>query len=102
MSKVKRKKRYPLEFKKNAVKLSNRPGVSVADTAKELSISYPTLNNWRNLFNSESSSDSTEISESTSAKMQHLKNENKRLQMEVEILKKATGDSNSQCNTFIK
>lgn len=86
MSKRERR-RHSDEFKREAVKLVTDQGVSVAQAARDLDVNENLLRTWKRKFR-EASEDS--LSEDERMELARLREENRRLRMEREILKKAT------------
>ena len=91
-----RKKRqaYTEEFRREAVKRSEREGYTTARVAKELGVSAQQIYNWRRQFNRLSdkqfnSLQGVDYSKPESEEMRKLRRENKRLQEELAFLKKA-------------
>ena len=88
---VERKRRkYSTEFKEGAVKLVSQEGYSISEAARNLGIHPNLLGRWKR--DSKEMEDSASASGSRAAlemEVRRLKQENKRLQMEREILKKA-------------
>lgn len=85
---------YTEEFRKEAVKRSEQPGVTQAQVAKELGVSAQQIANWKRQFNRLSdkqfnSVDGVNYSKNESEELRKLRRENKRLQEEMEFLKKA-------------
>ena len=85
---------YTEEFRKEAVKRSDQPGVTQAQVAKELGVSAQQIANWKRQFNRLSdkqfnSVDGVDYSKKESEELRKLRRENKRLQEEMEFLKKA-------------
>ncbi|BFM10977.1 hypothetical protein R50072_37070 [Simiduia litorea] len=85
---------YTEEFRKEAVKRSEQPGVTQAQVAKELGVSAQQIANWKRQFNRLSdkqfnSVDGVDYSKNESEELRKLRRENKRLQEEMEFLKKA-------------
>jgi transposase len=80
---------YSREFKVSAVKLVNQQGYTVVEAAKSLGVDTTSMRNWLKKFGPEvgvsASGDSA-----LRAELRRLREENKRLLMEREILKKAT------------
>ena len=74
------RKRYSREFKVSAVKLVTEQGYTVAEAAKSLGVDRTSIRSWLNKF----------ASDAGAAELRRLREENKRLLMEREILKKAT------------
>jgi transposase len=84
-----KKRRYTEEFKREAVKLVTEQGYSLAEAARSLGIHTNLIRQWRRKFVQENSG--TEImSESERDELKRLREENRRLRMERDILKKAT------------
>lgn len=86
---VKPRNSYSLEFKKNAVKLSMKKGVSVKDVAEELGVSPQYLSKWRADYRKSQSSENIEERVDAIAESNLLRDEVKRLKTELEIVKKA-------------
>jgi transposase-like protein len=79
---------HPPEFRRRAVDLARQPGASVAKVAKELGISESGLRRWM-------AQDDIDVGrkEGLSTKereeLTQLRRDNRRLEMEIEILKRA-------------
>lgn len=84
------KRRFTREFKVSAVKLVNEQGYSVAEAAKSLGVDPGSLRGWMKKFGLESESTSTKGEAAVRAELRRLREENKRLRLERDILKKAT------------
>jgi transposase len=91
MTTTKKKRRYALEFKEEAVKLVTEQGYSVTEAARNLDIHPNLLGKWRRAY--EDGEDQGYSGPGEKAALQtelgRLKKENRRLRMEREILKKA-------------
>jgi len=90
----KKHQHYTEEFRKEAVKRSEQPGVTQAKVAKELGISAQQISNWKRQFTRLSekqfnSVDGVDYSKKESEELRRLRRENKRLQEEMDFLKKA-------------
>lgn len=90
----KRNQAYTEEFRREAVKRSEQPGVTQAEVAKELGLSSQQIANWKRQFTRLSdkqfnSLDGVDYSKKESEEVRRLKRENKRLQEEMDFLKKA-------------
>lgn len=83
MTRKKKSNEYTTEFQENAVRLSKLPGRSIASVAEELRIPAWRLRNWIQA-SKEKLERSSEVSE-----LIRLRNELKRKDEEIEILKKA-------------
>ena len=90
----KKHQHYTEEFRKEAVKRSEQPGVTQTQVAKELGVSAQQIANWKRQFTRLSdkqfnSVDGVDYSKKESEELRKLRRENKRLQEEMEFLKKA-------------
>lgn len=84
---------YTNEYKRQAVELVTREGLSVAEAARRLGIGQPLLAGWRKRFDSLGEGAFPANGSAKSAleeENQRLRAENARLLMERDILKKAT------------
>jgi transposase len=90
----KRNQAYTEEFRREAVKRSTQPGVTQAQVAKELGLSAQQIANWKRQFTRLSdkqfnSVDGVDYSKRESEELRRLRRENKRLNEEMDFLKKA-------------
>ena len=83
------RRRFSREFKVSAVKLVNEQGYSIPEAAKSLGVDSATIRYWIKKLPPEPNSAAASQS-SIRAELRRLREENKRLLMEREILKKAT------------
>lgn len=83
------KRKFSTEFKESAVKLVNERGYSVSEAAKSLGVDANSIRGWLKKFGGEATIVTTG-DRALRAEVQKLRQENKRLLMEREILKKAT------------
>lgn len=85
------RRRYSEEFKRDAVGLVTDQGYSLAEAARSLGVHVSLIRNWKEKFvkNKEVKREE-ELSETERAELQRLREENRRLRMDREILKKAT------------
>jgi len=81
-------KRYPAEFKEEAVALVTEQGYTVSEAALSLGIRPNQLYGWKAKLEAERSGAALAADERT--ELIRLRKENKRLLMEKEILKKAS------------
>ena len=81
------KKKYTKQFKEEAVKLSNEPGNRVSEVARNLGVPISVLCGWRSKAKEGKLSS---LSRDEAQELRRLRAENRRLQMERDILKKAT------------
>ncbi len=81
-------KRYPDEFKQEAIALVSEQGYSVVEAAASLGITDKLLYNW--VTKHKKDNEAGALSSDERAELNKLRKENKRLQMEREILKKAS------------
>ena len=82
------RRKFSREFKQSAVKLVHEQGYTVPEAAQSLGVDGSTLRLWLKQFPATAGSAAPETS--LRAEVQRLREENKRLLMEREILKKAT------------
>jgi transposase len=92
-----RKGSHSDQFRKEACKLVREQGYSVVEAAKQLDVPYNTLWNWLSRLYGPRSAGSAEADPSTSddpallrSRIRELEKQVHRLEMEKEILKKAT------------
>ena len=83
------RRRFTVEFKAAAVKRLLDGGKGLSEVATELGLSPGQLSAWRNEHLAAGSADALAARKAEQAELQRLKRENKRLEEEVEILKKA-------------
>ena len=93
-------KSYPNDFKQEAVSLVTEQGYSVVEAAALLNITDKLLYNSVAKFKEKS--EKSELSTDERAELIQLRKDKKRLQMEREILKKASEDSSHQSNSYTK
>jgi transposase len=88
---TKRKRRqFTDEFKQDTVRLIRESGKTVAEIARDLDLSESAVRNWLNQAEiDEGRGGQGEITTAERQELQRLRRENKQLQMEREILKKA-------------
>jgi transposase len=89
MGKKKERRRFPQEFKVEAVRQSEREGVTSRQVAEELGISDRLLYKWRRELLKDPEPPASGDQASLQAEVQRLRRENERLQEERAILKKA-------------
>ena len=90
----KRNQAYTEEFRREAVKRSAQPGATQAQVAKELGLSAQQIANWKRQFTRLSDKqfntvDGVDYSKKESEELRRLRRENKRLNEEMDFLKKA-------------
>jgi transposase len=93
-------KQYPNDFKQEAVALVTQQGYSVVEAAASLNITDKLLYNWVAKFKQEN--EESALSTDERAELIQLRKDKKRLEMEREILKKASEDSSHQSNSYTK
>src|SRR5262245_48360164 len=84
------KRRFTQEFKESAVKLVQEQGYTVAQAAKSLGIDAGSLRGWMKKFSIVQDKVGRTGDRGVQAELRRLREENKRLRLEREILKKAT------------
>ena len=90
----KRTQAYTEEFRREAVKRTEKPGATTASVARELGVSAQQIYNWRRQFNRLSekqfnSVDGVDYSKQESEEVRRLKKQLHEARQEVEFLKKA-------------
>ena len=93
-------KRYPEEFKIEAVKQIVDRGHSVSSVATRLGITTHSLYAWIKAYGPDSSTN--RVQSDAQAEIRRLQKELKRVTDERDILKKATVDSIGQRNSYVK
>lgn len=93
-------KRYPEEFKIEAVKQVVDRGYSVASVATRLDITTHSLYSWIKKYGPDSSTNKEQSD--AQAEIRRLQKELKRVTDERDILKKAVVDSIDQRNSYVK
>ena len=86
-----RRRRYTREFKVSAVQLVQEQGYSIPDAAKSLGVDRATLRAWLTKFSGEAQANGSVPTGEAAARIEirRLREENRRLRIESEILKKA-------------
>jgi transposase len=96
MVRKKARNSYSHEFKTSAVKMTLKDGVKVKDVALELGVDAQYLSKWRSEFLASQETEAVESRVDAIVEARRLRDENKRLKMELEILKKAAAYFASQ------
>jgi transposase-like protein len=89
MAEKRTRRRFTAEFKAQAVKRLLADGKPLAEVATELGLSPGQLSQWRSEHLAAGSAEALATRKAEQAELLRLKRENKRLEEEVEILKKA-------------
>ena len=89
MAENRTRRRFTAEFKAEAVKRLLEGGRGLSEVATELGLSPGQLSAWRNEHLAAGSAEALALRKAEQAETQRLKRENKRLEEEVEILRKA-------------
>jgi transposase len=89
MAERRTRRRFTAEFKAAAVKRLLDGGKGLSEVATELGLSPGQLGAWRNEQLAAGSAEALAARKAEQAELQRLQRENKRLEEEVEILKKA-------------
>jgi transposase len=85
-----RRRKHSKEFKAGAVKLVTEQGYSISEAARNLGIHPSILGRWKRKSEAKEGDGATPVSSAAmQSELNRLRKENKRLQMEREILKKA-------------
>jgi transposase-like protein len=80
---------HPEEFGRRAVELARAWTKPVAELAKELRISESCLRNWMSQADVDDSGSATQLTSKEKKELAELRRDKRRLEMEVEILKRA-------------
>ena len=89
MAERRTRRRFTAEFKAQAVRRLLEGGKGLAEVATELGLSPGQLGTWRDEHLAAGSAEALTACKAEQAEVQRLKRENKRLEEEVEILRKA-------------
>ena len=89
MAEKRTRRLFSAEFKAQAVKRLLEGGKGLLEVATELGLSPGQLSGWRNEHLAAGSAEALAQRKAEQAELQRLKGENKRLEEEIEILKKA-------------
>ena len=81
---------FTQEFKISAVKLVLEQNYSIAEASKSLGVDPSSLRSWLKQFSAQVGGNGASGQSAMQAELRRLREENKRLLMEREILKKAT------------
>lgn len=83
------RRRFSPQFKAEAVQMVIETGKSIAEVARDLGVNDGTLGNWVNAYRRENPEPEQPLSPMERARVKELEEENRRLRMENEFLKKA-------------
>ena len=86
----KKRRKYTDEFRRDAVKLVTEQGYSLAEAARNLGVHANLLLTWKLNVEAEDSQVGAGLGEDERLELARLRSDVKRLQMERDILKKAT------------
>ena len=89
MSEKRKRRRFTAEFKAEAVERLLEGGKGLGEVATELGLSPGQLSGWRNEHLAAGSAEALARQKAEAAELARLRRETKRLEEEVEILKKA-------------
>jgi transposase len=84
-----KRRRHSEEFKREAVKLVTDQGYTLADAARSLGLDASLVRSWKQKYAPEQNG-APKMQESEQEELGRLREENRRLRMERDILKKAT------------
>jgi len=85
-----KRRQHSEEFKREAVKLVTEGGYTNAQAARSLGIHENLLRNWRHKYSPEEEKAMKDLTETEAQELARLREENRRLRTERDILKKAT------------
>ena len=89
MAEKRSRRRFTAEYKAQAVKRLLEGGKGLSEVATELGVGCGQLSQWRNEHLAAGSAEALAARKAEQAELQRLKRENRRLEEEVEILRKA-------------
>jgi transposase-like protein len=89
MPRNRKTKSYPQEFRAKAVRLATESGYTIEDVAKELGCSAESVRRWKEKAIIAAEPETAARMQQEASELKRLRSENKRLLVEVEILKKA-------------
>ena len=84
-----RRRKFSPQFKAEAVQLVVETGRPIAEVARDLGVNDGTLGNWVKAWRDANAESELELSPVERVRMTELEEENRRLRMENEFLKKA-------------
>jgi len=84
-----KRRRYDEAFKREAVRLVTDQGYTLAEASRSLGLEPSLLRTWKVKYGTEENG-VKKVQESAEAELARLREENRRLRMERDILKKAT------------
>ena len=84
-----RRRKFSPQFKAEAVQLVLETGKPIAEVARDLGINEGTLGNWVNAWRRDNPEPEQPLTPMERARVTELEEENRRLRMENEFLKKA-------------
>ncbi|MQI96116.1 transposase [Escherichia coli] len=99
-----KKRNFSAEFKRESAQLVVDQNYTVADAASAMDVGLPTMTRWVKQLRDERQGKTPKASPITREQIEirELRKKLQRIEMENEILKKATVDSTSQCNSHVK
>jgi transposase-like protein len=80
---------HPEEFRRRAVELARERAKPVGELAKDLRISESCLRNWLAQARADEAGSETRLSSTEKKELTQLRRDKRRLEMEVEVLKRA-------------
>lgn len=96
-SKTKTRRSFTREYKIQAVQLVTEKGYSYAEAARQLGITDAQLRNWKKQLEAEGAQAFPGNGNAIEVEVQRLRDENKRLLLERDILKKAMAFFAKEC-----
>jgi len=83
------RKKYPEEFKREAVRLMETSGKRIVEIARDLGINDNNLYRWRRVYGHQSQANTNGSVAEMEAELKRLRRENEVLRQERDVLKKA-------------
>jgi transposase-like protein len=97
-----KRRKFSPQFKAEAVQMVIETGRPVAEVARDLGVNDGTLGNWVKAWRDANPEPATALSPIERARVSELEEENRRLRMENEFLKKAAASSTGRRNGVVK
>jgi transposase len=82
------RRKFSPQFKAEAVQMVIETGRPIAEVARDLGVNHGTLGNWVKAWRDENPDPASAVSPVDRARVKELEDENRRLRMELEFLKK--------------
>jgi transposase len=82
---------YPKEFRDDVVAIARKREISIRQIARDFNISEPTIYEWiKKADEAEGNTSASSVDSASEAEVRALKNRNRQLEQELEVLRRAT------------